>query len=170
MKTLPLVLSAVVVLSLAASSARSEQASGFLRFSEVTIGGGPNGAVTLAGGGRFDPASGFVKMSGQFRCTADIAQGPLGGCRAGEGVRWQAVELLPSSLFKCSGDPNEPLITVVSDDDTAVINVEFFREGDGNTPSFTTKVFVSAVDEAPELPGIQSAWILGVGCGEVDLR
>jgi hypothetical protein len=26
-------------------------------------------------------------------------------------------------------------------------------------------MFVSAVDEAPDLPGVQNIWIEGVGCG-----
>ncbi len=42
---------------------------------------------------------------------------------------------------------------------------DFYRQGDGVDESFTAHMFVSAVDEAPDLPGIQNVWIEGVGCG-----
>ena len=122
------------------------------------------GAVSLTGGGSYDPQSGSLHGGGEFRCTSDITAGPLAGFRAGERTHWDASELLPSSGFKCAGA--DPLRTAVTDDDTVVMQVRFFRHGDGATPSFTAKVFVSAVDENPDEPGIQNVWIQGVGCAD----
>ncbi|MGE5177858.1 MAG: hypothetical protein ACM3PF_02055, partial [Bacteroidota bacterium] len=51
-----------------------------------------------------------------------------------------------------------------TDDDTVVMKVRFFRQGDGATPSFTANAFVSAGDENPDQPGVQNVWIQGVGC------
>jgi hypothetical protein len=122
------------------------------------------GAIFLTGGGSYDPQLGSVHGGGGFRCTSDILVGPLAGLRAGEGTRWEASELLPSSGFKCDGA--DPLKTAVTDDDTVVMQARFFRQGDGAAPSITAKVFVSAVDENPDEPGIQSVWIQGVGCAD----
>lgn len=122
------------------------------------------GAVSLTGGGSYDPQSGSLRGGGEFRSARDIIAGPLAGLRAGEGTHWDASELLPSSGFKCDG--TDPLKTAVTDDDTVVMQVRFFRQGDGAAPSFTAKVFVSAVDENPDKPGIQNVWIQGVGCAD----
>ncbi len=73
--------------------------------------GFPTGAVVLTGGGSYDPATAsnavpsetFVHSSGGFGCTADVGQGPLKGCAAGEGVRWDTAQLLASTTFKCTG-------------------------------------------------------------------
>jgi hypothetical protein len=105
-----------------------------------------------------------------FRCLADINQGPLNGCNAGEGIRWDAKEgetqLLESFPFKCTGAATEQLKTARTDDNTVVMLADFYRQGDGVNESFTAHMFVSEVDEAPDLPGIQNVWIEGVGCGE----
>jgi hypothetical protein len=95
----------------------------------------------------------------------DIHQGPLNGCNAGEGVRWDTVEVLPSFNFRCTGAATEKPKTVVTDDNTVVLLADFYRQGDGNIESFTAHMFVSEVDEAPDFPGIQNVWIEGVGCG-----
>ena len=136
-------------------------------FNAVSIGG-----VFLTGGGVYDLESGFVRGGGAFRSTRDITTGPLAGCKAGEGVRWDATAVLPSSGFKCSGLAEEPVKTVVTDGNTVVMQVDFYRQGDGNIDSFTAKMFVSAEDEDPAQDGIQNAWIQGVGCTEalVNLR
>ncbi len=100
---------------------------------------------------------------------ADINQGPLAGCKAGEGIRWDAADLaplLPLFQFKCTGAKGEVLKTVVTDGNTVVMIADFYRQGDGNDESFTARMSVSAVDEAPDLPGIQNVWRQGVGCGK----
>ena len=76
------------------------------------------------------------------------------------------MELLPSFQFKCTGAVSEPLKTAVTDGNTVVLVADFYRQGDGNEESFTARMFVSAVDEAPDLTGIQNVWIQGVGCGD----
>ena len=129
-----------------------------------------NGAALLAGGGTYDLQFHVVRGAGEFRCTSDITQGPLAGCRAGEGLHWKVSELLVSSGFKCSGSAAEPLKTAVTDGQTIVMQAEFFRFGDGDKPSFTAKVFVSAIDLDPDQEGVQNIWIQGVGCGEATVN
>src|SRR5678816_1152487 len=154
------------------SQGKANQSFGF---NAVSIKGFPTGEAFLTGGGAYDPSTGFVNSAGGFRCLQDVLQGPLsvsinpddpGSCLTGQGVRWDTVELLPSFQFKCTGAVSELLKTAVTDDNTVVLVADFYRQGDGNEESFTARMFVSAVDEAPELLGTQNAWIQGVGCGD----
>ncbi|HJR16386.1 MAG TPA: hypothetical protein VJ808_05990 [Gemmatimonadales bacterium] len=133
--------------------------------------GFPTGAVRLTGGGSYDPATASntvpsktsVLSNGGFDCTATVAQGPLAGCQEGEGVRWDTAQLLASTGFKCTGADVAKVAT--TDIDTAVLLADFYRAGDGIIESFTAQMIVSDSDLAPELPGIQTLWIQGVGCG-----
>jgi len=59
----------------------------------------------------------------------------------------------------------EPLKTATTGNNTVVLAADFYRQGDGNEESFTAKMIVSETDLAPEIPGIQTVWIQGVGCG-----
>ncbi len=102
-----------------------------------TASGFPTGAVFLTGGGAYDPSTGsntvpsetFVHSGGGFRCTADVGQGPLKGCAAGEGVRWDTAQLLASTVFKCTGsDAAKPAAT---SDHAVVLLADFYRAGDG---------------------------------------
>ena len=164
-----------VLLFLPMSNAFAENANQAFGFNAVSIKGFPTGEAFLTGGGAYDPTTGFVNSAGGFRCLQDVLQGPLsvsinpddpGSCLTGQGVRWDTVELLPSFQFKCTGAVSELLKTAVTDDNTVVLVADFYRQGDGNEESFTARMFVSAVDEAPDLPGVQNVWIQGVGCGE----
>lgn len=175
MKKIMMTLVAAVLLFLPMSNAFAENANQAFGFNAASIKGFPTGEAFLTGGGAYNPATGFVNSAGGFRCLQDVLQGPLsvsinpddpGSCLAGEGVRWDTVELLPSFQFKCTGAVSEPLKTVVTDGNTVVLVADFYRQGNGNEESFTARMFVSAVDEAPDLPGIQNAWIQGVGCGD----
>jgi hypothetical protein len=158
----PAVLAAAVLLIAApASAARGNTGFGF---NATGISGFPTGAARLTGGGAFNPGTGFVKSAGGFRCTSDVGQGPLTGCLAGQGVRWDTVELLTSTTFKCTGSATEPLKTAVTDQNTVVLLADFYRAGDGNDESFTAQMIVSADDIAPDITGIQNVWIQGVGC------
>ena len=169
-------LAAVLALALLpVSNAFAKEARQSFGFNAASIKGFPTGEAFLTGGGAYDPATGFVNSAGGFRCLQDVLQGPLsvsinpddpGSCLAGEGVRWDTVELLPSFQFKCTGATGEVLKTAVTDDNTVVLVADFYRQGDGNEESFTARMFVSADDEAPDLPGVQNVWIQGVGCGE----
>jgi hypothetical protein len=145
--------------ALAASGGRT----GF-GFNATDIKGFPTGSATLTGGGAYNPVTGFVNSSGGFRCTGDVGQGPLAGCRSGEGVRWDTVELRRSTTFKCTGAAAEPLKTATSDENTVVLLADFYRAGDGNDESFTALMIVAADDIAPDLDGIQNVWIQGIGC------
>lgn len=120
------------------------------------------GAISMTGGGTYDAQTGFLQGGGEFRCTRDITQGPLAGCRAGEGGRWEAAEVLAASGFKCVAA--DALKTATTDDDTLVLLVRFYRHGDGANASFTASVFVSGRDEDPDQPGTQNVWIQQVGC------
>jgi hypothetical protein len=133
--------------------------------------GFPTGAVRLTGGGSYDPATASnivpsetsVVSSGGFDCTATVAQGPLAGCQAGEGVRWDTAQLLASTTFKCTGADGAKVAT--TGPGTEVLLADFYRAGDGNDESFTAQMIVSESDLAPEIPGIQTLWVQGVGCG-----
>lgn len=132
---------------------------------------GVAGVVTLTGGGAFNPAtaSNIVPTDtrafagGGFNCTQKVNGGPLANCAAGEGVRWDAVQLLASTTFRCSGaDIVRPAST---SNRTAILIADFYRAGDGNEESFTAQMIVSEDDIALDLPGVQNLWIQGVGCG-----
>jgi hypothetical protein len=133
-------------------------------FNATGISGFPTGAARLTGGGAFNLETGFVKSAGGFRCTSDVDQGPLAGCRTGQGVRWDTVELRMSTTFKCTGSAAESLKTATTGDNTVVLLADFYRAGDGNDESFTAQMIVSADDIASDIPGIQNVWIQGVGC------
>jgi hypothetical protein len=157
----PAVLAAAVLIAATASAAPGNVGFGF---NARDISGFPTGSATLTGGGAYNPVSGFVHSAGGFRCTSDVGQGPLKGCLAGEGVRWDTVNLLRSTTFKCTGAAAELLKTATTDQNTAVLLADFYRAGDGNDESFTAQMIVSANDIAPDIAGIQNVWIQGVGC------
>jgi hypothetical protein len=159
---LSVVLAAAVLLVAATASAAGGNI-GF-GFNATGISGFPHGAATLTGGGAYNPASGFVNSGGGFRCTSDVGQGPLMGCLAGEGVRWDTVDLRRSTSFKCTGAALEPLKTVTTDENTVGLDADFYRAGDGNDESFTAQMIVSDDDLAPDITGTQNVWIQGVGC------
>lgn len=165
MKNIALVPAALVaaVLLTAATAWAAGGNTGF-GFNATDIHGFPTGAARLTGGGSFNPGTGFAKSAGGFRCTSDVRQGPLTGCLAGEGVRWDTVELRSSTTFKCTGAAAESLKTAITDENTVVLQADFYRAGDGNDESFTAQMIVSADDIAPDLAGIQNVWIQGVGC------
>jgi hypothetical protein len=133
--------------------------------------GFPTGAVRLTGGGSYDPSTASnilptetsVASSGGFDCSATVAQGPLSGCQAGEGVRWDTAQLLASAPFKCTGADAAKLATTGFA--TVVLLADFYRAGDGNEESFRAQMIVSSTDLAPEIPGVQTLWVQGVGCG-----
>jgi hypothetical protein len=158
----PAVLAAAVLLITAPAWAAGGN-TGF-GFNATGISGFPTGAARLTGGGAFNPDTGFAKSAGGFRCTSDVGQGPLAGCLTGEGVRWDTVELLASTTFKCTGAASEPLKTATTDGNTIVLVADFYRAGDGTDESFTAQMIVSADDIAPDIDGIQNVWIQGVGC------
>lgn len=138
--------------------------------------GFPTGAVRLTGGGSFDattasntvPTETRVHSGGGFRCTEAVAQGPLNGCAAGEGVRWDTVQLLASTNFRCSAaDAVKPALTGPG---RVVLLADFYRAGDGIDESFTAQMIVSATDIAPDVPGTQTLWVQGVGCGSANVH
>jgi hypothetical protein len=136
-----------------------------------SVSGFPTGEVRLTGGGSFDPATASntvptetsVASAGGFDCGATVAQGPLAGCAAGEGVRWDTAQLLASTTFKCTGsDAAKPAVTGAH---TAVLRADFYRAGDGDDESFTAQMIVSDRDLADDISGVQNLWVQGVGCG-----
>jgi hypothetical protein len=134
-------------------------------FNATHISGFPTGAATLTGGGAYVPGTTFVHSGGSFKCTATVLQGPLNGCLAGQGIRWDTAGLLPSTTFKCTGAATETLKTATTSGNTVVLMSDFYRQGDGNEESFTAKMIVSETDLDPITPGIQNVWIQQVGCG-----
>jgi hypothetical protein len=150
-----------LMLSPAAIAQPAQAAFGF----KGAVSGFPTGAVFLTGGGAYDLDTGFVKSGGGFRCITDVEQGPLAGCLAGEGVRWDTADLLGGTTFKCTGSAAEGAKTATTSNTTAVLQGDFYRAGDGIDESFTAQMIVSATDIAPDIDGLQNLWIQGVGCG-----
>jgi hypothetical protein len=155
---------AILVTTVFASSLFAQPSNAAFGF-KGAVSGFPTGAVFLSGGGSYDPATGFVHSAGGFRCLEDVSQGPLAGCLAGEGVRWDTAELLSSTTFKCTGAAAEAPKTATTSDTTAVLQGDFYRAGDGVDESFTAQMIVSASDIAPDIEGLQNLWVQGVGCG-----
>ena len=144
-------------------------------FNARVISGFPHGAVSLTGGGAYNPGTGFVHSGGGFSCLEDVLQGPLsvsinpddpGPCLAGQGVRWDTAELLPGTTFKCTGAGTENGKRATTNDETVVLQADFYRAGDGNDESFTAQIIVSETEIAPDdFPGV-NIWVQGVGCGQ----
>ena len=67
-------------------------------------------------------------------------------------------------MFKCTDAVTEALKPASTDDHTVVLAADFYRAGDGNDESFNANMIVSAVDIAPDVPGVQNVWVQGVGC------
>jgi hypothetical protein len=156
-------LAAVTAIAGASAAVAASPETGF-GFNARGIAGFPSGAVFLTGGGAFDAASGRVHSGGGFRCTEQVNQGPLMGCGTGQGVRWDTAALLSNTSFKCTGAAGETLKSVSTGRDTAVLQADFYRAGDGNDESFTANMIVSANDIAPDVTGVQNVWVQGVGC------
>jgi len=161
---------AAAALALAASAVAASNGKAAFGFNASEISGFPTGSVFLTGGGAYDPESGFVHSAGGFRCTSAVAQGPLAGCLAGQGVRWDTANLLRGTSFKCTGKASEALKPVATDEHTAVLLADFYRAGDGNDESFTAQLIVSQDDIAPDIPGDQNVWIQGVGCATANVH
>jgi hypothetical protein len=162
---------AASLLFVPASNAQTAVGNNAFGFNSPSIKGFPSGEVSLTGGGAFNLATGlgFAKSGGSFSCIHDINQGPLTGCQAGQGVRWDTAALLGSTTFKCTGAAGEPLKTAntspgTTNPDTVVLLADFYRAGDGNEESFTGKMIVSTRELDPETPGMH-VWIEKVGCG-----
>jgi len=141
-----------------------------------TASGFPTGKVRLTGGGSYNPATASntvpkettVHSAGGFDCDSTVAQGPIAGCLAGQGVRWDTRQLLESTSFKCSA--TDPLKPAATDEHTVVLLADFYRAGDGNDESFTAQMIVSDGDLAPNIPGVQNLWVQGVGCGTANVN
>jgi hypothetical protein len=149
---------------LGSATAQAATNTGF-GFNARDIRGFPTGAASLTGGGAFDATTGFVHSGGGFSCLEDVHQGPLSGCLAGEGVRWDTVDLRPSTTFKCTGAAGEAAKQAITNAHTVGLDADFYRAGDGNDESFTAQMIVSDHDLAPDVIGTQNVWIQGVGCG-----
>jgi hypothetical protein len=136
-------------------------------FHASDISGFPTGSVALTGGGAFNlgDAAGSVHAGGGFSCTQTVGQLFLSGCLQGEGVRWDAAGLLPSTTFKCTGATDEALKPATTGQDTVVLQGDFYRAGDANDESFTAQMIVSTGDIAGDIQGVQNVWVQGVGCG-----
>jgi len=147
------------------STVRASEKVGF-GFNAPLITGFPGvREVRLTGGGAFSLPDLFVHSAGGFRCLSDISAGPLTGCLAGQGVRWDTVDLLTSTAFQCTGADPAGTKTAFTGGNTVALLADFYRQGDGDVESFSARMFVSDSDQAPDIDGVQNVWIAGVGCG-----
>jgi hypothetical protein len=169
----------VVLLALPAMTADASQPRVAFGFNAPRISGFPTGAVRLTGGGSFDLTTGTGNSAGGFDCLADVLQGPLsvnrspksvGPCLRGQGVRWDTAELLRGTTFKCTGAAGEALKPAATNDDTVVLQADFYRAGNGNDESFTAQMIVADHDLAPDIAGTQNIWVQGVGCGTAEVN
>lgn len=157
---------AAATLTLASPALAASDGQTTFGFNAAEISGFPTGAVSLTGGGAFNPGTGFVHSGGGFRCIQDVSgMVPLNGCLAGQGVRWDTEELLANTGFKCTGAASEARKTATTGNGTVVLQSDFYRAGDGINESFHAQLIVSQNDIAPDIPGIQNVWVQGVGCG-----
>jgi hypothetical protein len=164
LRALPATAAVFLMVLLGASAAVAAGPNTGFGFNAPNVAGFPTGEVVLTGGGAFNSSTGFVHSGGGFTCTSQVSQGPLAGCLTGEGVRWDTAALLADTTFKCTGSPSEALKSASTNDDTVVLQADFYRAGDGIDESFTAKMIVSAADIAPDIPGDQNVWVQGVGC------
>jgi hypothetical protein len=93
---LPAVAAAFVAVLFGSSAAFASTGHTGFGFNAPNISGG-SGSVFLTGGGAFDSTSGFAHSAGGFKCTSTVTTGPLAGCLAGQGVRWDTAALLQST-------------------------------------------------------------------------
>ncbi len=161
-----------VILSTPGVHATGRNAFGF-NASDVS---GISGKISITEGGAYSLPD-FVHSAGGFSCIDTVNKGPFAndvnsngpveggpGCQAGEGVRWDTVELLPSVQFKCFGADTPH--TATTGDKTVVLKADFYEASDGTHESFSdVPMIVSAVDIRLDLNGVQNVWIAGVGCG-----
>lgn len=155
---------AALVVLLGATAALAAGPNTGFGFHASDVAGFPTGAVDLTGGGAFNLSTGFVHSGGGFTCASQVSQGPLAGCLAGEGVRWDTADLLSGTTFKCTGSASEALKPASTGDETVVIQADFYRAGDGIDESFTANIIVAGKDIAPDIDGFQNVWVQGVGC------
>jgi hypothetical protein len=136
-------------------------------FHAPDVSGFPTGSVALTGGGAFNlnPTAGTVHAGGGFSCTREVDQLFLAGCLQDEGVRWDSEEVLPTTMFKCTGAASELLKPAATGQDTVVLQADFYRAGDANDESFSAQMIVSTRDIAGDIDGVQNVWVQGVGCG-----
>jgi opacity protein-like surface antigen len=154
----------IVVLAASAANAAGPNTSFAFNARDIT---GSSGAVTLTGGGAFNPTTHPAHAGGSFSCTSAVTSGPLGvdgGCQTGQGVRWDSDSLQVSTPFRCLPPDKENAKTVFTSDDTVVLHADFYRAGDGTNESFQANMIVSADDIDGALPGTQNVWVQGVGC------
>ena len=138
---------------------------GMFHMNAPDVSGFPTGIVRVAGGGSFDWDTGFIRGSGPFRCLAPVEQGPLAGCLEGEGLRWDATDLLYSAEYVCSVSLGKPPRVAATGPESVVFLANFYLKGDRKAAALRGKVIVSTEDLDPDLPGEQHVWIEGVGCG-----
>ena len=173
MQKITITLLAIALLLLPISTALSQEAHQSFGFKAASITGHivrgvVAGEVSLAGGGVYDPATGFIHAGGSFKCIETVTNpgASLYGCQAGQGGHWQALTLLQQRVFRCTGQPQtEPQKIAVTDDNTVVMVALFYLRGAGNDEPVEVEMFVSEVDEAADLRSTQSVWVQGVGCG-----
>ena len=155
------------------STAFGQEAYQSFGFRAASISGHANGgALSLAGGGAYNPTTGFIQAGGSFRCIVTVANGPLSGCQAGQGGRWHAFLLETGQAqgfggqFRCVGqETGEKQKFAITDDNTVAMRADFYLQGANDEP-IPMRMFVSQVDEASDFAGTQNVWVQGVGCGD----
>ena len=117
----------------------------------------PGGINQFSGGGSYDLGKGIISGGGSFGNANDIIIGGVVVCPAGDGVRWDAEELLPGFTFGFG--------TVSTDDNTVVFNADLYCKGGGNVAFAERAMIVSekGTDINPTIDGNQNFWMQGLG-------
>jgi len=117
----------------------------------------PGGINQFSGGGSYDLSTDTISAGGSFGNANNIIIGGVVVCPAGDGVRWEATDLLPSFTFGFG--------TVSTDDDTVVFRAGLYCKGGGDVAFVQRAVIVSesGTDINPTIPGNQNFWVQGLG-------
>ncbi len=145
-----------LVLALPSTDAHGAPMSLGIRDATIDAAGG----ASLAGGGSFDPGTGRLQVRGTLRLPGGVVDGPLAGLRAGERVRWEGANILPSASYTAGAGAERSAVT---DGASLVLHAEFFPAGGGGTRR--AKMILATADLDPDAPGTQNLWIEGLGCG-----
>jgi len=117
----------------------------------------PGGINQFSGGGSYDLSKDTISTGGSFGNANDIIIEGVVVCPAGDGVRWDAEELLSGFTFGFG--------TVSTDDNTVVLKAGLYCKGGGNVAFVERAMIVSekGTDINPTIAGNQNFWVQGLG-------
>lgn len=168
MKKLTAVLMSIALLA-SFTPARGQGSSHSITARAASIVGSAGGEISLTAGGTFEPRSGLLQIRGALRIARAFVNGPLAGRPAGESLRWEGANIIPSLAIDADGTEGGAARPAVTDGTTLVLQAELFGPGDRVSASQRAKMIVSASDLDVAQDGVQNVWIEGVGFGSAEV-